>query len=50
MNKEQSRNFLNKELKDLAKVRRAEVLPTQATVNMAEVANVHIKNVTSRRP
>lgn len=50
MNKSLAKNFLNKELKDLAKQRGATPLPEQATVNMAEAAKVKLQNVTSRRP
>lgn len=50
MNKEQARNFLNKELKERAKQRGLEALPEQAQVNMSEVAKVKVKNATSHRP
>lgn len=45
-----SQNFLNKELKDLAQQRGAKVLPEQATVKMADIAKVKLKQHAPVRP
>lgn len=48
--KAQADNFLRNELRKKAQERGLDVLPVQATVNMAELAKVRVKNATSRRP
>ncbi|MCA9325726.1 hypothetical protein KDA23_06755 [Candidatus Saccharibacteria bacterium] len=48
--KGQAINFINNELKKLAKARGAKILPAQAQVKVADIAKVKIKNATSRRP
>lgn len=48
--RDQTKHFLNNELKKRAQARGLYVLPGQASINMAEVAKVKIKNATLRRP
>ncbi len=50
MNRELAKNFLNKELADLAKIRKDIVVPELATVRMADIARVKIKQMTTYAP
>jgi hypothetical protein len=50
MNKELAKNFLNKELADLAKVRNDSVVPEQSFVSMADVAKVKVTNTIKHAP
>jgi hypothetical protein len=50
MNKLLAKNFLNKELADLAKKRKDKVLPEQSDVVMADIAKVKVKEKTIYAP
>ena len=50
MNRNLARNFLNKELADLAKLRKEKVMPEQGAVRMNDIRKVKVRKINKHAP